>query len=882
MRKNKSYFKDWNLVSKNILQIIEESKKSNWLNKGQQNSLLYLSKRIPSNGMIIADEVGMGKTRIAVAVSKAVIQAGGRVAVLIPPGLGYQWKEEFRLGQISDIQDPVRSLNGYFRNWPEEGYWNNNVLLISHLFSNWRFSKGSDTWRLSLVPELYARLRKGKRLRLPRNYNELSNERSYQKHTDIAIQICNNTPKVGNSVMTEKMKEITKLTWNDELYNGENYSKAGNSRSALESAVGIGLGQFDLVIIDEAHKGKGEESGLSKLLNNLLIKSKDHRVLGLTATPVELELNNWQNILNRINSNNDFEEILNTYSKSVQKIRNSLCLIDEDRKSFLLASKEFEKSLKPYLIRRGKQEDPGVKLFQERTGKKEYRSELEININPIQINFPESWRSSIFAAEALSFCNQKNSNNISEKKLTATEKRLRLTISNGHGISLWLDSITADANLYKDDLIINEELVNSAENKSSSNYAKQKRADRILHWQHIIKKVVKGRRNLLFQHPAILATIKCIEEEYTSNNEKVLVFGRFTRPMKAFVALLNAREMIRRLDNDVYWPQFQIRNKEEEIVIVEAIKQLNGTLKRKWTIEEVKKGLKKNENKFKRPIKEFRLIFFKILNKEFDARNNKQHTVHESILKKIESKHKKDHHNLFLDLSRACFELIQGVEVLDNRLVDSDKLYSVYIEIINSASDGDIEEDENDEVFDDYLLEDKLNKLAERLKEEYSTQSSRFAKLLNGDILHQSRRIIQMSFNRPKSFPFVLVAQSTVGREGLNLHKACKTVVMLHPEWNPGVAEQQIGRVDRLDSYWHHQVENFIGPIENTPRIEFRPVIFKQTYDEHQWSVLRERWDDLRAQLHGIIIPDRIMEKMDDEQRERLCEINKRAPNFSP
>jgi SNF2 family DNA or RNA helicase len=48
----------------------------------------------------------------------------------------------------------------------------------------------------------------------------------------------------------------------------------------------------------------------------------------------------------------------------------------------------------------------------------------------------------------------------------------------------------------------------------------------------------------------------------------------------------------------------------------------------------------------------------------------------------------------------------------------------------------------------------------------------------------------------------VLVAQSVVGREGLNLHRACRTVILLHPEWNPGVVEQQIGRVDRLSSYW--------------------------------------------------------------------------------
>ena len=40
-----------------------------------------------------------------------------------------------------------------------------------------------------------------------------------------------------------------------------------------------------------------------------------------------------------------------------------------------------------------------------------------------------------------------------------------------------------------------------------------------------------------------------------------------------------------------------------------------------------------------------------------------------------------------------------------------------------------------------------------------------------------TRRLVQLAFNRPNSFPRVLVAQSMVGREGLNLHRACRIVV---------------------------------------------------------------------------------------------------------
>jgi hypothetical protein len=121
-----------------------------------------------------------------------------------------------------------------------------------------------------------------------------------------------------------------------------------------------------------------------------------------------------------------------------------------------------------------------------------------------------------------------------------------------------------------------------------------------------------------------------------------------------------------------------------------------------------------------------------------------------------------------------------------------------------------------------------------------------------------------------------------VGREGLNLHEACRTVILLHAEWNPGVVEQQIGRVDRLNSLWEKKLERAIvqnSPADALPKIEIRPVIFQGTYDEHNWKVLIKRWDDLRAQLHGIVITPSIAENLPPERGRR---INACAPNFSP
>ena len=63
--------------------------------------------------------------------------------------------------------------------------------------------------------------------------------------------------------------------------------------------------------------------------------------------------------------------------------------------------------------------------------------------------------------------------------------------------------------------------------------------------------------------------------------------------------------------------------------------------------------------------------------------------------------------------------------------------------------------------------------------------------------------------------------------------------------------------------------------------IEIRPVVFHGTYDEKNWRVLHGRWDNLRAQLHDIVVSSSIVERYSDAQ-EMVAEINNAAPNFSP
>src|SRR6266851_5601008 len=61
----------------------------------------------------------------------------------------------------------------------------------------------------------------------------------------------------------------------------------------------------------------------------------------------------------------------------------------------------------------------------------------------------------------------------------------------------------------------------------------------------------------LYDHPAIKKAVEAIESA-TQQDEKILVFGRFTLPLRALVDLLNAREMLRRVQNKQPWPQAKV------------------------------------------------------------------------------------------------------------------------------------------------------------------------------------------------------------------------------------------------------------------------------------------------------------------------------------
>ncbi len=874
-------FGGWNKVGEKLRTLADD--RTIELNGGQAASLRELAKRLPNNGVIIADEVGMGKTRIAAAVARSVIAVGGRVAILVPPGLGYQWSDELRNARV-DAPPILRSLWQYLQAWETEEksspWFNESALVVSHSFTNWRLGERTAPWRWSLLPEIYARWRKQSNRRWPRDYcgNEILGDERVRQAAESIVSAMSASPE-GHPARKFVQELAENTPWPGALTAGE-YGRNAQLRPWLERAVGLGLGVFDLVIVDEAHKSRGQDSGLNRLLNEVVLQSADSRCVAMTATPVELDATQWTQMLGRIQVDERSKAIatkaIDDYAKAVGRVRQ--CLSDKNaRKDYKESATVFKNVLKDYLLRRDKREDPAVNKFREASGEPyhAYRREQEILIDTARL--PLEWKHAVCAAEALSFVTRQ-----SDGKEAGKLKRLRLTLGNGHGIATRIDHSQIDDNDDHKQTETDGVPEVATQRNAETDMSTDKRLLRAEWWQNVMIQPFANDGAALFDHPAILAAVEEIES-VCRQGEKVLVFGRFTRPLRALVQLLNAREMLRCVDNSRSWPQSKVHGNEEWAAILAAHQQLQrpGELDRSLLDHALAKQYQDLENQ-RRNIREnlIQLIEDGLNNKQSDKRVRALFDAFKKTATEVVKQNQGNDNHALAVVARAIQELV-GISIENAAPTD---FAQAFIDLVAAASDRDEGDADGDGLLYEEEASDLWSDLRLRLHEEYNRPEGGYARLMYGETKAATRRFLQLAFNRKQGHPKVLVAQSLVGREGLNLHRACRTVVLLHPEWNPGVVEQQIGRVDRIGSLWEEKLNQAIFDEKSNgdlPKIEIRPVVFQGTYDERNWQVLHDRWDDLRAQLHGIVISPRIAEKYSDAE-EVVAEINDAAPNFSP
>lgn len=880
----KQGFRGWEAVDVHAHALIADRQVE--LNEGQAASLLALTARLQDSGVMLADEVGMGKTRIAAALAHCVVKAGGRVAILAPPGLDDQWRRELLYGAL--VPPPMlRSLWQFLSAWEDKNaakpWFKEPVLLLSHQFCGWRLGGKSQAWRWELLPELLAQWRiQIEPGAAPWGYNNHSHsfDMWVRNAARSIVEDLRSKRKRDPAYALASQLATENDPWIHTLQNGA-YGKDGALREPLHRATGLGLGCFDLVIIDEAHKSRGGDSMLSTLLEQvLLVPPMGNRRMAMSATPVELDASQWTQSLQRIGVLTDTNkgavtEAVSAYVEAVAEIRRSP-FKEGVLVRFGRAAKDFQEMLAPFVLRRDKREDAGVRRFQAYTG-------MDINayrhVSPLRIpleGLSKHWLQLICAAESLSL--------VAKQREDTQAKRQWITIGNGHGIAQMADHVGA----------VGEPSVVKAAPASDEDTLKTKRLERTAWWSSAMRNIICADRKspgALYQHPALLTAVEEIEAA-CKQGEKVLVFARYRAPMDALAHLLNARHMLRALKAGKPWPQQTIPDNEWPAVQA-AQMQLHevDTLDRATLSAQLESNYQKLDYSRQR----FRNGLLASLEAGMAQLNASTRTMFAGAFAEFKKEHEETRNSgsagtgVLAAVARALADHL-GEELQHARDVDVAKAFADLVQAANNldpvASDT---EDAND--IDDAPEIQRVTSSAveiwrrtsERLCEDYGHNRGGFARLLHGDTQPGTRRLLQLAFNREHAFPQVLIAQSTVGREGLNLHLACRTVMLLHLEWNPAVVEQQIGRVDRLGSRWEQRLDQAIkdgvGP-SGVPRIEIRPVIFEGTYDETHWRVLQGRWDELRAQLHGDVLPPCSPDDQEGmELRRRIAEV---SPRFFP
>jgi superfamily II DNA or RNA helicase len=895
----------WTQVRENISRNSENLKYV--LKDGQYESLIKISDSLVTSGVILADEVGLGKTFIALALMDNIIEARGTVGIVVPPGLMFQWEAEiskFRKLMGKPVL-PISKLRGYWDFIGEKHFCSNKtsgvnliipehrpIVLISHTFTTPRIQTNScvDTMHL---PSLYwAALRN-------KEQPGCGDGKYWRQWLNSIEWDSNGTSGLINHLINRqfkwspeeeayfKNKDFKILQWETGQSRKEDIARSfqgnGIGKKILQQLVGQGIGKLDLVIVDEAHKSKGDESFdsvLSNLLGNILNPTKHQeenlRVLGMTATPVELEPAQWSMLLHRIGiGQGDLNSKLRIISSFADNLINSK-KHPENRvilEELLVSSKNFETSLKDIVSRRRRSHLASFKSFT-RDSRFALSSHPNRKINPISIRFEQlnlDWKKSVLAFEGIS------------KTVKGMKESRILKILDKRYASGLLGKEFAD----------NFSSKKSDEEKTKADIAQE---GRIEFWKKLLKDThdrESSEDHHLNGHPRIQAGADHIE---SCGDEKILVFGTFTAPLRSLRNVVNFRYMLRQLDKglpvrvpkedegelkDLYQEFLRVKDKNiESLQFTGILKSINHYTDFKLLAEGARKdydSLSDSLSRFFYAFKEENLPFIEVLPGNEALRRLSDIDSFYNFLKNYilsEILHSKNLYDEYKDSDLIKKEKVTNIAI---------EVWTAFIKSHGELDDSiELEGEPTADEIGDNMDPKKIMDIIKSDETVINSNRSTFCRFMDGSTKMKSRRTLQLQFNNPNSMPKVLIAQSMVGREGLNLHEACKRVFIFHPEWNPAVVEQQIGRVDRVNSLWErlakeHYKDN--KPKEDFPYIEVDYLIFEGTYDQYQFERMKHRRENLQAQLFGALLPEECLSKVPDDMKERLIED---APDFSP
>jgi hypothetical protein len=864
------------------------------LDAGQRASLMWMADRFAQQrGLVLADEVGTGKTRIASAVVHAVLEAGGRAAVVVPHGLMHQWQQEAHILSMP----PAKSFTSV-RDFIEDAklkVWGDIApslgvpewLLVSHGFRapQVRQGKRPAEWRVALPSYVRAELTAQATRDDRRTFSGRLLEDPHETTQRIAVELTGRVRGQERAKLRARLDQLPPFR-----RDGDNWrlieALKDESRFLVEELFGLWLAEFDILIVDEAHKSRGEMdvegtalgavSGtvLARLIDALLKQPEWGRRLCLTATPMELELSQWLDLLGRARSGLHRERGSQVVKRLHDAAERAAVAPDEGSRldELCAAAKDFTKTLAPFVTRRRRDEDPLIKRFRTSAALPDGLPHPHRRLRCVQIGWSETvgrnspWFDVLFAAE----CMSQSARGLTLKDTEGWPRAVRdayTKLSAGH-VSI--------------DLLETSEPLRVPEPGVVDDYTRGK-ITRTAYWYRRLrdgrKRVLEGlppvsgaEFNPDAEHPRILAAVKEIER-WTLKREKVLVFGVFLRPLRLLRDVLNLRHALRAADagrpiahavhTDAALLGIALRQLERlrsECALSGRLAAGNGT--------EMRRALADSHKAYERLRRQVRERAKKpVIAWRTDSTLLGGAPVDRALEGALE-----DHLVSFV-LDDILATTSKSDELTQERF---DALTSEFVEerlrpLLGELGDEDIDKEQA------VLRQQALRALLE----DDDGRQSLHARLLQGATRWETRRYLQAAFNRSGASPWILIAQSQVGREGLNLHESCCVVVQFHAEWNPAVLEQQIGRVDRKGSLWERRAQKWLedGAQGEPPYIEVRQLLFEGTYDSFQWDRVMRRQHAFDASLFGSLMPPDALERVPEERKKELLDA---APSFHP
>lgn len=908
---------DWKkveqMVHEKIALLGERNQAGKGLLYGQDRAVAFIARRLPAQrGVVLADEVGLGKTRVALIIADAVMACGGNVAVVVPPGLLAQWENEYmqfkmqldespcavvKLRRFEDLFAQGKIIGSGEDGFPLAQVNRSRWVLISHAFGFHRVTANSAAWRVELPALVRAAYEYDSPARRNR-WREYANNRGYN-HTDPFSRYgqywcaAKFLAKAMRGVFEDPAQEHFLLR-NDLRPNIEGsesrtrqlielYKKHGKGYETMLELIGHLIGDIDLLIVDEAHKSRDDcdvpEKQLGMLIEKIVRTNHHSRRLCLTATPVELDPSQWEGLLKRARLPVP-RQTIEGFARSLEHAR-SAPDNPEMIESLIESAKRFQDDLRDFVVRRRRINQEEMRRYFDGTpGQAHPHREL----SDITITFGHldaAWRKATLAFEG---------QGLAAKGVRGLDMRERLLdIRHAHG-------------LIND---FSEEETGSAENETP-------KGGRRRTWGKIAAAAtgISSNESWLMAHPRVQAAADHIERQLcilgkeTGNREKYLVFGRFSAPMKALSKELNARYLLRCLDFDLPVPPGGFDEDElfscykRIMALRESDSGQRGHICFSGKLSDQRRGFCLTKEDLQRLITDARKrheaareYVAKVLDRDYlsehlpgnDAINQLADGQRDSLFSLIRL-------DVYMELANDLTDPDQRAskaEMIRNAAV---RIWARYLEQIIEGMDLDLQHRTGTEWRgdDDYRDIDAKGDLVDpahlaaalELHDSGETRQSSLCRILDGNVTHKTRKILQAQFNE-MIFPRVLIAQSIVGREGLNLHKRCRRVLLFHPEWNPAVVEQQIGRVDRIGSLWTQMADEWLagGKVGPIPKIAVEYLVFEGTYDAYQYQVLRERRHNLNSQLFGELLDYELMQKVHPGKIEALLEA---VPSFEP